>query len=156
MTMAIATAFDSAEQAIRRLCDTLLALRLTVIEDRPLDEGTLLVDALGDSSEAMLTGAQEALSHAQRGDLPACHEEYHRLQQRFTADLVSYERIAELTRLGRSRGGEWRAWAGGVRAGIEACRQPLDDIGAALLACWREMTASADHRVSESLLHARR
>ena len=150
--MAIETAFASLEQEMSHLCDALLALRVTVVEDRPLDEGTLLVDALGDLAEELLAGAQEALVHARKGALPDCHEEVHRMQQRFAADLVSYERISEITRLGRSRGGEWKAWASSVRAGAEACRQPLDETGMALVACWREM---AGHTVSPTNLHAR-
>lgn len=74
------------------------------------------------------------------------------MQRRFAADLVSYERIAEITRLGRSRGGEWKAWASSVHAGAEACRQPLEETGTALVACWREL---AEHTVSPMNLHAR-
>ena len=158
--MSVQTAFARLEQEIGRLCETLLALRVTVVEDRPLDEGTLLVDVLGDVAEELLGGARQALAHAREGELAACHEEYHRLQRRLAADLTSYERIAELIRLGHSRGGEWKAWAGSVRAGAEACRQPLDETGEALLACWQEMTEHAESRVktrdSESTLQARR
>jgi hypothetical protein len=150
--MALDTTFAPLEQQLGRLCDALDALRLTVVEDRPLDEGTLLVDALGDVAEELLAGAREALAHARDGALSACHEEYHRVQRRFATDLVSYERIAEIARLGRSRGGEWKAWAGSVRAGAEACRQPLDDTGEALVACWREMSG---HAGSPTNLNAR-
>lgn len=139
--MAIPTAFSCLDQELERLCDAFGALRMTVVEDRPLDEGTLLVDALGDLAEELLATSREALLHARKGALPACHEVYHRLQRRFAADFVSYERIAELARLGRSRGGEWRAWAGSVRTGAEACRQPLEATGEALVACWREVAS---------------
>jgi hypothetical protein len=141
--MAIDTAFASLEQEMGRLCESLDALRLTAVEDRPIDEGTLLVDALGDLVEELLATAREGLLHARKRDLSACHEDYHRVQRRFANGLVSYERMAEITRLGRSRGGEWKAWAGSVRAGAEACRQPLDDTGEALVACWREMAEPA-------------
>ena len=150
--MVLETAFASLEQETGRLCDAFDALRLTVIEDRPMDEGTLLVDSLGDLVEELLATARESLAHARRGDLPACQEAWHRIQRRYAAELTSYERVAEITRLGRSRGGEWKAWAGSVRAGAEACRPPLDDTGEALFACWREMTK---HAGSPTNLHAR-
>jgi hypothetical protein len=157
--MASTNVYASLEQEIGRLRDAFLALRVTVVEDRPLDEGTLLVDALGDVAEELLAGAQEALVHARQGELSTCHEEYHRMQRRFAVDLVSYERIAEIARLGRSRGGEWKAWASSVRAGAEACRQPLEETGAALVACWREAAERSPEGIRKPAapmnLHAR-
>lgn len=150
--MTLDATFAALEQEMGRLCDSLQALRMTVVEDRPLEEGTLLVDSLGDLVEELLATACEGLAHARHGALPACHEEYHRVQRRFTADLVSYERIAEIARLGRSRGGEWKAWADSVRAGADACRQPLDATAEALFACWREMSG---HTASPTNLQAR-
>jgi hypothetical protein len=161
MTMALDTTFASLEQEMGRLCDALGSLRMTVIEDRPLEEGTLLVDSLGDLAEELLATAREALSWAREAAAPpeegealgaalfACQESYQRLQRRFATELTSYERVAEIVRLGRARGGEWKAWAGSVRAGAEACRPPLDNAGEALFACWRELSSPpprAHHR----------
>lgn len=147
--MAVDSPFASLEQEIGRLCDAFDALRMTVVEDRPLEEGTLLVDSLGDLVEDLLATARESLAHARQGDLSACQEAWHHIQRRFAAELTSYERVAEIVRLGRARGGEWKAWAGSVRAGAEACRPPLDGAGEALFACWRELTfppPRANHR----------
>lgn len=160
MTMALDSALARLGRDLGLLSDALLALRVTVIEDRPLDEGTLLVDSLGDLAEELLVGAGEAAAYARAGDLSSCHETYHRVLGRFAADLVSYERIAEIVRLGRSRGGEWQAWSGSVRAGAEACRSPLDEVGDSLLACWREAAEPtglpAPLKDSESTLRTRR
>ena len=74
-----------------------------------------------------------------RQELARCQESYHRLVRRFSCELVSYERMAELKALAREYGGEWRSWAMGVRDVIGQCRAPMDDVMEALFLCWQEL-----------------
>jgi hypothetical protein len=52
---------------------------------------------------------------------------------------MPYERIADLARVGRTRGGEWRAWATSVKQALDGCRQPLFDVQQAQFECWQEV-----------------
>jgi len=152
--MAVTASFRDLCARLEALRDTLAGLRVTVVEDRPLDGESILAESLGDLSEELLGEARQALGHAQsallaagppldderaRTSLAACQERLLPLLARYFFDLVRYERVAELVRLGRERGGEWRAWAGTVRQGAEACRQPLLDTCESLFGGWREV-----------------
>jgi len=77
------------------------------------------------------------LDQARRA-LTLCQERFHRIEQLFAADLVSYEKFKELDRLGNERRA-WLPWSSTVKQGIEQCRQPLEQTSAALAACWQEL-----------------
>jgi hypothetical protein len=130
-----------------------VALRLTVVEDRPRKGDAALVDQLEDTildlmgflDESLKAArvAQKAVGHpldldGARRALATCQERFHRIEQQFSADLVSYEKLKDLASLG-ARGGEWPPWANSVKQGIEQCRQPLDGASKALAACWQEI-----------------
>jgi hypothetical protein len=68
---------------------------------------------------------------------------FHQIARRFASELVSYERLADLSGLGRERRGEWLAWTGSVKQAIEDCRYPLDQAADALFACWQEIAERA-------------
>jgi hypothetical protein len=151
--MPIERTFQDLSTQLRRLHDTLLALRLTVVEDRPLKGDAALVDQLEDSILDQMGLLDEGLKAAQaalkavghppdfgqaRSALTHCQEHFHGIEGQFSADLVSYEKLKDLASLG-ARGGEWRPWAISVKQGIEQCRQPLDDASKALAACWQEI-----------------
>ena len=77
--------------------------------------GDAIEDALGWVEEALTASAdgEQAVGNAPdmyraRRALTAFQEHLNRLAQQFSCELVSYERINELTRFGRRRGGEWR------------------------------------------------
>ncbi|PYV31079.1 MAG: hypothetical protein DMG22_18240 [Acidobacteria bacterium] len=151
--MPIERTFQDLSTQLRKLHDTFLALRLTVVEDKPLKGDAALVDQLEDSildqmglldeGRKAAEGALKAVGHPldlsrARLALTICQERFHGIEQQFTADLVSYEKLKDLASLG-ARGGEWRMWANSVKQGIEQCRQPLDDASKALAACWQEI-----------------
>lgn len=151
--MPIERTFRDLSTQLRRLHDTLLALRLTVVEDRPLNGDAALVDQLEDSILDQMGLLDEGLKAAQaalkavghptdlgqaRLALSNCQERFHGIEQQFSADLVSYEKLKDLVSLG-GRGGEWPLWANSVKQGIEQCRQPLDGASKALAACWQEI-----------------
>jgi hypothetical protein len=157
--MGLEAAFSTLEAQLHRLAETLTGLRTTVVEDRPLREPTApedtpaLVDILGDGAENLIGYAMEALSAARdsrmaalygdmdtmRRALAACHQRGDTVAQHLFAELMTYERVADLARVGRTRGGEWRAWASSVKRALDDCRQPLFDLQQAQLECWIEV-----------------
>lgn len=154
--MSLRTEFQSLYAQLQRLHDALLSLRVTVVEDRPLEGGpAMLLDAFGDAAEDMIGWLEESLRSAAplaeskadrsfdeeraRQSLVFCQDQFNRVSARFAFDLVSYERVAELMRLARERRGEWRVWAGSVRESLDGCQQQMYDATHALFRCWQEL-----------------
>ena len=153
--MALEAAFRDLEVQSRRLYETLGELRLMIVEDKPELGESVLVDTLGDTVEDLLGWLTEALAAASQGrravtsladpscaqqQLVRCQERFNRIAERFFAELVSYEQLAELLSAGQERGGEWQAWAWGVKEALENCRQPVGGVNQALFCCWRAVT----------------
>jgi hypothetical protein len=152
--MALEAAFRELFGELRKLHDTLVAVRLTVVEDKPLKSEAALVDRMEDTIldiMGFLDEAMKAARVAQKGaangaDLNAvrralatCQERFHRIERQYADDLVSYELLKDLASLGSERRGEWLPWSNSVKEGIEQCRQPLDGASKALAACWQEI-----------------
>jgi hypothetical protein len=148
------TTFRELFTELRKLQDTLVAVRLTVVEDKPVRGEAALVDYLEDSildlmglldeSLKAARAAQKAVGtvtdlNAARRALTICQERFHRLGQQFAIELVSYEKLKDLATLGTERRGEWLPWSTSVKEGIEQCRQPLEGADKALAACWQEI-----------------
>jgi len=146
--------FQELFTELRKLQDTLVAVRLTVVEDKPMRGEAALVDHLEDTILEMMGLLDEALKAARaaqtavgnltdlngaRRALAVCQQRFHRIEQQFAAELVSYEKLTDLTRLGSERRGEWLLWSNSVKEGIEQCRQPLDGASKSLAACWQEI-----------------
>jgi hypothetical protein len=152
--VALEATFRELFSELRKLQDMLVAVRLTVAEDKPVRgeaalaghmEDTIL-DIMGTLDEGLKAArsAQRAVGHstdlnAARRALTICQERFHRIEQQFAADLISYEKLKDLARLGSERRGEWIPWATSVKQGIEQCREPLDRASKALSACWQEI-----------------
>ena len=152
--MALASAFQTLSNQLRELNEALLALRTTSREDKPLSDDAVLVDVFGDAADDLLGWLEGALQAARDAQLAAahptdlnrawralsaCQQRFSQVQQRYHADLNSYERIAELTEFGQQRGGEWQAWATSVKAGLDDCRDPIDGVNQAIFGCWQEI-----------------
>jgi hypothetical protein len=151
--MGLEAAFNMLESRLHALLETLTSLHTTIVEDRPPQNTPALVDIIGDSAEDLVGWTIEALAIARdaqqaslRGDMDAlrralagCHDRTTHVAQCLVADLMPYERIADLARVGRTRGGEWRAWASSVKQAIDSCRQPLFDLQQAQFECWQEV-----------------
>jgi hypothetical protein len=146
--------FQELFTELRKLQDTLIAVRLTVVEDKPVKGEAALVDHMGDSVLDMLGSLEEALKavrtaqkaigsvtdlNAARRALTLCQQRFHSIELKFAGELVSYEKLKDLARLGNERRGEWRLWAGSVKDGVEQCRPPLDGVSKALAICWQEI-----------------
>jgi hypothetical protein len=151
--MALETTFRTLFVQLRKLCDTLNAVLLTV-GDKPPNRGAVLADRLENTVLDILGLAEDARSAARTAEkavgapmdmdrarraLAACQENFHRLQQQFSNELVSYERLKDLASLGSDRGGEWKPWAVSMKDAIEQGRPPLEETSKALAACWQEL-----------------
>jgi hypothetical protein len=151
--MALETTFRTLTIQIRKLCDTLNAVLLTV-GDKPTDRGAALADGLENTLLDMLGLAEHARQAARTADkavsarmdndrarraLAKCQENFHQVEQQFLNQLVSYEKLKDLASLGRERGGEWKSWAGSMKDAIEQARHPIEESSKALAACWQEL-----------------
>ena len=160
--MSLDNVFRQLTEALRKLRDCFLALQLTAREDTPREGAVVLVDSFGDAVDDCMGWLEEAfaaaiearqavavsdLAAARRG-LAGCQEKFHLVERRFFADLVSYERVKDLTAFARRRHPEWRSWVKSIRMGADQCRQPFDEVSRELMCCWQEM---ADRAASVSV-----
>lgn len=150
--MALEATFRHLSVSLHKLHDALNALAVTAGDKPPNDEAALadglenaLLDMMGTLHEARRSAlhARKAVGHPTdldlaRRALTVCQERFHRLEQQFASDLVSYEKLKELARLGKDRRA-WLPWANTVKQGIEQCRQPLEQTSTTLAACWQEL-----------------
>ena len=152
--MALEATFRELLSELRKLQDTLVAVRLTVVEDKPVRGDAALVDQFEDTILDIMGTLEEGLKAARsaqkavelptnldnaRRALTICQERFHRIEKQFATELVSYEKLKDLASLGSERRGEWLPWSNSVKEGIEQCRQPLDGASKALAACWQEI-----------------
>lgn len=152
------TEFQRLGAQMKRLRGGLADLRRLIDDHPPHGDQVLLLDAFGDAVDEMrgwLEEARRASAPAQaapkaKGDqgfdqnlarqaLCVSQDQFNRVSHRFAFDLVSYDRVAELLRLGRERGGEWQTWAKGIKAELERCQQHLYHTSQALFRCWLEI-----------------
>jgi hypothetical protein len=151
--MALEATFRTLFRQTRKLCDTLNAILLTV-GDKPANRGAMLADQLENTVLDTLGLAEDARTAARAAEkavnspmdmdrarraLSKCQENFHRVEQQFSIDLVSYEKLKNLASLGTDRGGEWKAWAGSMKDAIEQGRAPIEETSKALAACWQEL-----------------
>lgn len=152
--MALEATFVQLGVRLQALREALVSLRTTVIEDKPRQDEVVLVSLLGDAADDLLgwlEGALVAAGEAQqaviyptdldrtRRALTACQERFQHLNRRFASELGAYERLTELSRLGRLRGGEWRGWVASVKAALDDCQPLLFKVEDAFLSCWQEL-----------------
>ncbi|HLK66076.1 MAG TPA: hypothetical protein VKU19_21730 [Bryobacteraceae bacterium] len=152
--MALEATFRELVSELRKVNDTMVALRLTVVEDKPVRGQAALVDQLEDTildlmglldeSLKAARSAHKAVEHSKdldgaRRALTVCQERFHRIELEFASDLVSYEKLRDLATLGMERKGEWVPWSNSAKQGIEECRNPMDGSRKALAACWQEI-----------------
>jgi hypothetical protein len=148
--VAVETAFARLTRGLEALRDALEELGVATEEYRPLEGDAALVDVLTDAALVSRGWIEEALQAARTGERNAARrdelararralvlgqERYSRVAQRLFSDLLSYDRVDMVARLGRERGGAWAAWAKGVREALDRLRQPLFEVDQALFAC---------------------
>ena len=151
--MALEATFRELQVSLHKLHDALNTLEVG-IGDKPLRDGAALADGLENAVLDAMGVLQEArkaalnartavgppvdLDRAWRA-LTICQERFHTIEKQFFENLVSYERLRELARLGSERGGEWLSWAGSIKRSIEECRPPLEEVSRSVAGCWLEI-----------------
>jgi hypothetical protein len=150
--VALEATFRNLTVCLHHLHDALNALQVTLGDKPEGDESaladgveTVVLDLMGTLHEARRAAlnARKAVGHPvdldrARRSLTSCQERFHRMEQQFAADLVSYGKLKELARLGKERRA-WLPWSSTVKQGIEQCQPPLEQSSAALAACWQEL-----------------
>src|SRR6185312_12067300 len=140
---------------LHALRETWLEVRITVREDRPKGEATLLVDRLCDEADDGLAAIEGGLS-AVAGALAApddiraggralavAHEQLARVGRDFWECIGSFERRRELQSLARRHGGEWAAWAQSVDDGVRRIPGNLALADEELRQAWADLVESA-------------
>jgi hypothetical protein len=150
--VALEATFRDLSVCLHHLHDALNELQVT-LGDKPIDDESALADGVETSVLDMMgklhearkaaLNARKAVGHPvdldqARRALTVCQDRFHLIEQQFGSDLVSYEKLKELERLGHERRA-WLPWSSTVKQGIEQCRQPLAQTSAALASCWQEL-----------------
>jgi hypothetical protein len=153
--MGLELAFQRLHAVLTQLRAALSDLRVTIMEDCPLNNKVALVDHFENSVTDLLglveealnticgaTQAQDTLGRAEvpRNALLLVHRRLNLLAQDYRNKLAAYDNIYSLRQLGRERGGEWRSWSSVVKETIERCAAPLDAVHEAIQDCWEEGT----------------
>jgi len=157
--MALEAVFQDLCQQCQKLHEAMSALRLTIVEDKPLTGDIMLIEQFSNSVDDILGWLEEVYSAAAEGrqavrsplDLERArhallsgHERCNHLMQKFFLELLCHDRIAELLNVGRERRGEWQAWAQSVKGAIEGCQSSFYDVQSALFKCWQELAERFD------------
>lgn len=152
--MALEATFGNLVTQLRAVRDALVDLRLAAVEGKPPRDDLFLVDYYGDGADDLIGCIEDALQSAEEGAratmppvnldracraLMSCHECLIRLIRRFVGDLNQYDRVADLSGVGKRRGEQWGLWALNVKCGLDRCQPSLFEANDALLACWREI-----------------
>ncbi|HXU38444.1 MAG TPA: hypothetical protein VN937_18960 [Blastocatellia bacterium] len=151
--MSLEASCKALGERLRLWLDELEELHRTVIE-KPLEGDVVLVDLFSDAADDLLGWVTEASSAAREANessaypvnlerarqaLRTCHESVIAALERLSSELLSYDRIEELTSLGRERGGSWLAWSKNVKTAAESCRAPAFEVNRAMFGCWQEL-----------------
>jgi hypothetical protein len=153
--MTLDSALEHLWTRVHGLRDAVVAMQLTVVEDRPRDSDVVPVEALGDAVGDLLAAVQETLEAtsdglhaiqagdghgAVRGALLRAHRAANHAGRRLADDVADRARLGDLDDLTRRRGFAWRPWMAGVVDAVDRCRPPLWAVQESLLGCWSELT----------------
>jgi hypothetical protein len=156
--MALEASFRALDDRLKGVREAFTNLRVAVVEDGPQRGAPMLLDQMGDAATDLLGWLEEAAEAAAEGlrqagrprdleaaqaALLACHERLHQTGQRFAADFLSCERVAEIHDLGRERGRAWKLWSESVEKSLDHCQAGLLGSGGAVLECWKEISELA-------------
>jgi len=151
--MALESTFRDLSASVGNLIEALETVRV-MHGDKPQSEAAIadgienaLLSILGLAHEAndaagqAVTGVEYPadLDRARRA-LAMCQDRCHKIDQQFQMELISYDKLLELARVGSERGREWLTWSNEERQAIEDCRAPLQSLSLALSRCWQELT----------------
>jgi hypothetical protein len=152
--MAIEASFKDLRAELATLNEAFGSLRVAV-HDKPLRGDSVLVDVFGDAADDLLGWVKEAAAAALEGQQAASYpadaerarwllvtgqKTFNLIADKLWSDLLSYERVTEISTLGRERRGEWLVWSSSIKSALDACREPLHNVNQSLFVCWQEIT----------------
>jgi hypothetical protein len=152
--VAMEQTFGGLQRHLRTLQEALEALSMTVDEDRPTGDDVVVASRLSDDLLALRGLVEEALGAADhacraityplnsdraRRALTACQHHVHRVAHFFSFELACYDRIDDLSSVGRERGREWLNWVSVVRQALEQSCGLIEDVRSAAFLCWQEL-----------------
>jgi hypothetical protein len=154
MMMTLASDLRALWCALHDLRDSVLPLRLLVLEDRPEKIAPQPVQAFADSLDNVFGRLQEAIdsvspalddgtmSHrveAVSTALAQCSRTMLEFGREWTDEVSSYHRLTQLTTAAFERGPAWRSWALSTVEGVQGCETTNFQLQQALLACWQSL-----------------
>jgi len=146
--------FREMQRHLLTLQEALEALGTTVDEDKPtrddvvvasrLSDDLLAVRGLFEETLAAADDACRAVAYPLDGDrarraLTACQQQFQRFAHAFSYELAGYNRIEDLTSVGRERGREWLDWVSVVKQALEQCQMLSEEVANGLFLCWQEL-----------------
>lgn len=152
--MAMEQAFGALRHHLRRLQEALEALGTTVDEDRPTRDDVVVASRLSDDLLAVrglledvlaaAADAHQAVAYPLDGDrarraLTTCQQQFQHFANAFSSDLAGWDRLDDLTSVGRERGRAWLDWVTVVKQGLEQSRMLSAEVGNGLFLCWQEL-----------------
>jgi hypothetical protein len=155
--MALEATFRELFRQLKRLKEMLDPL-LCLLPDDPLNMEVALVQHLRESVETVSGWLDECLAQSQaaqdalgssadlnrsRRALTLCQTSFDEVVSTFAAELLSYDKMREITSLGARRRGIWRIWSQNVKRDLDVCRYELDLTRKAMTACWQELAEHA-------------
>lgn len=155
--MAMELTFRQLFEQMKRLKEMLDPLRC-LLPDDPLNMEVALVQHLRESVETASGWLEHCLDQSQaaqnnlrrstdlnrsRRALTQCQTSFDEMERTFSAELLSYDKMREITGLGARRRGVWLIWSQNVKRDLDVCRYELDLTRKALTACWQELAEHA-------------
>jgi hypothetical protein len=152
--MSLRADLERLSRAHAEQLEGLRGLRVTIVEDRPLDRDLALIDGRADALDALTGVAEEGLRAARSAcaacttpldwpslerALQACAHCHEALDERCWAELSRHDRVLEIVDLARRHRGEWSAWASGVLAGCDDCQRAARSVRGALIQAWHAL-----------------
>jgi len=152
--MSLETAFESLCRSLADLQESVSALQVTIIEDKPVRGATVLVDQLENlvtdmsgtleeadarASEALQTAKSNGPLNLIQSALRDVHRSINRFSATYTSEVATHDQLAQLLEMGLERGREWHEWSQVVKKAIERCVVPMKTAADALVECWSEL-----------------
>jgi hypothetical protein len=153
--MLVAERYAQLWQRLHEMREAWLELRITVREDRPLGQATMLVESLGDDVDDGLAAVEEAVGAVTRAlqdsedlrgggrALGVVHSRLAQASDHYWRGIASADRQRELSSLARRHGGEWAAWAGSVQDAQGRLPTGISAVNDELRQAWTDLVERA-------------
>jgi hypothetical protein len=154
MTPVAEKVFREMQHHLRTLQEALEALGTTVDEDKPTRDDVVVAARLSDDLLAVRGLLEEVLATADeacraiaypfdgsgaRRALAACQQQFQHFAHAFSFELTGWDRIDDLTSVGRERGRDWLSWVSVVKQALEQCKMLSEEVANSLFFCWQEL-----------------